>query len=109
MAAFENPGYDNRGAFDDGGTPDNNDVGLVMFPSYEENTKTNAATNAVYTEVGMARISPDQSINKEDSNAGSVAKRANLQVENNTQRKEKNEEAPIYVDISNCRGAPSDC
>ena len=159
VPAFENPGYDNRSAFDDGGTPGNNDVGLVMFPSYEENTETNAATNAVYTEpFGTARISPAQSasINTESSNAGfdhtkttfdgnaflyevagglckknkdeqpdylpinvqkktdaeeqprymslvsDKSKRANMQVENNTQREEKKEEAPIYVDISSC-------
>jgi len=76
VAAFVNPGFGNVGTFDGGGEQNCDKLDPVVFSPFQEDSGRGEATNPVYTEFGMTKISPTKTINTDGAIGGSDAKKA---------------------------------
>ena len=76
VAAFVNPGFGNASTFDGSGEQSFDKLEPVVVSPFQEVKKRNEATNPVYAEVAMTRISPTKRINADGAVGGSDAKKA---------------------------------
>ena len=76
VAAFVNPGFGNAGTFDGGGEQNCDKLDPVVFSPFQEDSGRGEATNPVYTEFGMTKISPTKTIHIDGATGGSDAKKA---------------------------------
>ena len=63
-AAFENPGYDSTGGLDIGSGGNYDDIAAVTFSPFEDFPDHTAATNQLYSAIGMTRISSSQDVSQ---------------------------------------------
>ena len=90
--AFENPGYDSTGAHQGGAQGDYDDLGPGTFSPFEETTESGGASNPIYAEIGMTRISSSQDINTDGTAADSAGK--------NEATGELHKKVPDHVEIT---------
>ena len=72
VAAFENPGYDVAGAFDNDG------IVAVNLSPFEDISAAHAASNSVYDDIDMKVMSPQQSSHTEGAMANKLPKKEPL-------------------------------
>lgn len=72
VAAFENPGYDVAGAFDNDG------IIAVNLSPFEDISVAHAASNPVYDDIGMKEMSPQQSSHTEGAMANKLPRKEPL-------------------------------
>ena len=73
VAAFENPGYDVAGAYENNGG-----IVAVSLSPFEEISGVHAVSNPVYDDIGMKEMSPQQSSHTEGAMANEFPKKEPL-------------------------------